>query len=210
MIEVRYLRIQRNRLCKVFPRLRRVVCELALALAEIKQRRSVVADEQEILEAIVIEVGEKGFSHAPVRGGQAGGAGHLRKRAIAVVAVETNGSTRKIVRKEERIFLRRRIQVGVCGDNQVQEAVVVRVEQHRAGVQFSGRRAQSGLLRLVRECAVTVVPVHADAVEAGEKETALPAVVVIGERGRKAGPGPATPAFSVTSLNVPSPLLWKR
>ena len=82
---------------------------------------------------------------------------------------------------------RRLIQVGVGGDNEIQKAVIIGIEQHGARVHFPGRRLQSCLGRVVLKHAVAGIAIDLHAVKAGDKQAHLAAVIKVGKGGGHAG-----------------------
>ena len=104
---------------------------------------------------------------------------------------------------------RLKIEHHVVGDKQVQQAVAIIVHPRATRSPAPALVKQPGLPRHIRKRAIPVVPVEHVLAPLGNEDVIEPVVVVIADASpRKPSPDASDPAFSVTSVNVPSRLFW--
>ncbi len=98
----------------------------------------------------------------------------------------------------------------VVGDDEIEFAVAVVVDEGAAGAPLFAGACDSGLLGYFFEGAVALVVEEAVLAVAGDVEIVEAIVVVVADAGSLAPAVETKPAWAVTSVKVPSWLLWKR
>jgi len=102
------------------------------------------------------------------------------------------------------------IHVNVIGDEEIELAVAVVVNESAAGIPALAASGDAGFFRYFGEGAVAVVVVEAVFAKVADEEIVEAVVVVVADAAALPPAGGATPAASVTSVKVPSRLFLKR
>ena len=103
------------------------------------------------------------------------------------------------------------IEFEIIGDEQIQPAVAIVIDERAARAPARPSMQQAGLLRHIGERAVAVVAVKDVLAPVGDEQIVEPVVVVVAHGDRRTpNPCARSPAFSVTSVNVPSRLFLYR
>ena len=198
-----------------------LVDEGALAGIAVEKIAHGVVGDVDVGQAVAIVVAER---HAEPLAGRIGDAGLLRdvgERAVAVVAVQPIRHPvehRRMAVHPISVFGVPAVRivgdpvVEVVDDVEIEEAVAIDVDETGAGAPLGGRAGDARGRGHVAERAVVVVPVERVRAERRHVEIEIAVVVEIsdGDAGLVASARHcrATPARAVTSVKVPSRLLW--